>query len=292
MLFQKKIIKIVSMLICVSVIAMCLNGCNDQTKNSELELQYYNQAKSYIDKGEIEKAKGIIDEGVQKFGESKLLLALLDGVEENETNSESESDSYAVPDLKGLSVDEAVEKLYSLNLSALVYYEESNDVPEGTVIYSDPSAGTPIDDIEPGEDGCGSVVLYVACPPEEADVDSRITAIDASFTFTEQLYPAHISSEASFCEEPYVEDGYLVLSFVYSSSDPLNWSKVATVSVENQVVGASIISDSYRVEEYTPYYFTIKVPVSNLRNPCPYYLSINFPVGSGHNMRINVTIVW
>ena len=292
MFSSKKVKKLISLILLVAISVVSLSGCNNnQEADNELELEYYKQAKTYIDEGKLEKAKDFINEGIEKFGESALLSSLLEDIDESATTTENVQ--LTVPDLKGLTESEAVKMLNDLNLDTLIYYEENAVFSPGTVIFSDPSAGSIIE-----ADGAenGSVILYIAQEPTVTEAPTvypvRVTASNASFVFNEQLYPAHVDSNMGFTENPYVENGYLVMNFWYDSTSGMKWNQVATVTVENQILGASIIANNYQVVANEVYYFTVKVPVSGLYNPYPYYLEMDFPVSSGHNMFINVTLIW
>lgn len=301
MKFKKVLCLILSL-----VIIFSLSACTGN--NDELELEYYNKAKSYMDKGDYDKAFEVIDEGLEEVGESAFLSDLLKEIEDAQKDSEEETESVSesinesnndsevlrVPDIIGLPTEEAVELLNSLNIDSLICYEENAIFDIDTVIYTDPSVGSVLTP-DPEDGSAGSVVLYIALPPTVVEpvitTPQRVTAKNASLVFNERLFPAHTESNMRLTENPYVENGYLVMNFYYDSTSGLNWSQVATVNVENQIVSALISSSDYHVESFDPYYFTISVPVSTLYNQYPYYLEIDFPV-SDHNMFIDVTIVW
>ncbi len=286
---KSKAFRVFILLISVAILINCFSGCNN--KNDELEYEYYNKANAYINDKEYDKALDLVNEGIEKIGESLFLTSLKEDIEDLIENAEN-SDELVVPDLVGLTDYEAMSKLTEMNISCKLEIEATNEVPPRTVISTVPSAGTVLD-----TEKDNYVVLYIAEEPEfhtdpPVTAPSKVIAQNASFVFNEQLYPAHTQSKMGFTKNPYVENGYLVMNFWYESTDGFNWNQVATVLVENQILGASIISSDYHVESFETYYFTINVPVSGLYNPYPYYLELDFPVAGDHNMFINVTIVW
>ena len=170
-------------------------------------------------------------------------------------------------------------------------YVKDNIASPNTVANCEPNVD---DEVEEG----AVITLYVVEPdtPDETTKKSlfskRKTAKNASFVFSNKLFPAHSSSSASLTEMPYIEGKYLYIPISYNSSCGFIWSDIATISVEDQKLGAEIIADNYDFQSDTDENFVVKVPVSSLKNEKPSYLEINFKVSYKYDMYFNVTIIW
>ena len=258
-------------------------SCKSQ-KNEKLEQQYYDLAKSYLEKGDVSKAVEIVNDGLDRFGESELLSSLIEG-------ESTTSGKITVPNVINLGESAAIKCLESYNLNYEIEYVKDSTASPNTVANCEPNVD---DEVEEG----AVITLYVVEPDtaetktKKSFFSKRITSKKATFVFANKLFPAHTSSNAWFTENPYIEDDYLYIPITYNSSCGFIWNDIATVSVEGQMLGAEIIAENYDFQSDTDENFVVKVPVSSLKNEKPSYLEINFMVSYKYDMYFNVTIIW